>query len=90
MGARPRLRESNWAKDQAYAIEIGHSSKTALPITSAVYHVMPMSQNYAEALFDRDIVFPSDRIHLFDGKSGELLRNRAMLTDPEKVIGKLD
>lgn len=57
MGIRPRLRQSHWAKDQAYAIEIGHSSNTSMPITSAVYHVMLMSQNYAEALLDRNIVF---------------------------------
>ena len=55
--ARPRMRQSHWAKDQAYAISIGHSSNTALPISSAVFQAMLMSQNYAEALFDRDIGF---------------------------------
>ena len=57
IGARPRLRESHWAKDQAYAVEIGHASNTAMPITSEVYHIMLQSQNYAEAIFDREISF---------------------------------
>ena len=55
--SRPRMDVSHWAKDQAYAIEIGHSSNTALPVSSAVYHAMLMSQNYAEALLDRELVF---------------------------------
>ena len=55
--ARPRMDVSHWAKDQAYAIEIGHSSNTALPVSSAVYHAMLMSENYASALFDRSLGF---------------------------------
>ena len=58
--SRPRMDVSHWAKDQAYAIEIGHSNNTALPVSSAVYHAMLMSENYAEALFDRELVFQDD------------------------------
>ncbi|WP_276256880.1 NAD(P)-dependent oxidoreductase [Halomontanus rarus] len=55
--ARPRMAVSHWAKDHAYAIEIGHASNTALPISSAVYQAMLASQNYAESLFDRELGF---------------------------------
>ncbi len=56
-GDRPRMDVSHWAKDQAYAVEIGHASNTALPISTAVYHAMLMSENYATALFDRPLRF---------------------------------
>ncbi len=55
--SRPRMEVSEWAKDQAYAVEIGHASNTALPITAAVYHAMLMSENYAAAMFNRDLSF---------------------------------
>ncbi|MCU4975265.1 NAD(P)-binding domain-containing protein [Halobacteria archaeon AArc-m2/3/4] len=54
---RPRMAVSHWAKDHAYAIEIGHASNTALPVSSAVYQAMLASQNYAESLFDRELGF---------------------------------
>lgn len=54
---RTRIDGSQWAKDQAYAVELGHATNTALPISTAVYHAMLMAENYASALFDRDLGF---------------------------------
>lgn len=57
MGARPRLRESHWAKDQAYAMAIAYASNTSMPISSEVYQLLLESENYAAALLDRELSF---------------------------------
>jgi multiple sugar transport system ATP-binding protein len=44
-------------------------------------------------IYDEDefhIVFPPDRIHLFDGETGEAIKNRDLETDSTTVIGKAD
>ena len=57
---RPRMDVSHWAKDHAYAIEIGHATRAALPISSAAYQTLLASENYAQALLERPLVFQDD------------------------------
>ncbi len=57
---RPRMDVSHWAKDHAYAIEIGHATKAALPISSAAYQALLAAENYASALLERPLVFQDD------------------------------
>jgi 3-hydroxyisobutyrate dehydrogenase len=62
-GARPRLRTSAWAKDTSYALEIARSSNTYAPILSTVYEIQLAAENYAEAMFDRELAFQDDDWH---------------------------
>jgi 3-hydroxyisobutyrate dehydrogenase-like beta-hydroxyacid dehydrogenase len=45
-----RLRQSTWAKDQAYGLEIASSSNTAVPISQTVYQQILSNEVYAEAV----------------------------------------
>lgn len=50
-----RLRTSEWAKDPGYALAIAHASNTYAPLLSTVYQTQLAAENYAAALFERDI-----------------------------------
>lgn len=56
----PRMDVSHWAKDHAYAIEIGHAIRAAMPISSATYQALLAAENYASALLERPLAFQDD------------------------------
>lgn len=54
-GARPRLRESEWAKDPTYALRIAHASNTHVPLLEAATRTQRAAENIASALARREI-----------------------------------
>jgi hypothetical protein len=47
---KTRLRQTSWSKDQAYGLEIAHSSNTIMPISETVYRLILTNENYANAV----------------------------------------
>lgn len=59
-GARPRMRESEWAKDPTYALRIAHASNTHVPLLEAATRTQRAAENIAGALARRDIGYLDD------------------------------
>ena len=64
-GPRTRLRTSDWASDEQYALDVAHAGNTHVPMLTASHQTMQAAENYGAALLDRDLSFNDEAWRTF-------------------------
>lgn len=68
-GARSRLETSAWAKDPANALAVAHASGSHVPMLTAAFQVVRLTERYGAALTDHDLEFGATEWQLFHLRS---------------------
>lgn len=68
-GGRLRLETSTWAKDPANALSVAHASGSHVPMLTAAFQVVRLTERYGAALTDHDLEFGETEWRLFHLRS---------------------